>query len=65
MYTQLREVPDTGINKEAQDPFWGQDFFRDLVFGELPQHWAQGQLQFLAITWFPGSSEQGEEQGPD
>lgn len=36
-----------------------------LMFGLLPQHWAWGQLHFFAITWFPGSSGQGEGQGPE
>lgn len=30
-----------------------------------PQHWAWGQLHFLAVTWFPGLAGPGEEQGPE
>ena len=35
------------------------------VRGAPSQFWAWGQLQFLVVTWFPGLSGRGEEQGPE
>ena len=35
------------------------------VRGAPSQFWAWGQLQFLLVTWFPGLSGPGEEQGSE